>query len=180
MIYNKYVCFVGLINSFTYGKGRKMSEISRKEARKILFGLLFESEFKRGDEPNAIYTAALEDRDIPEDGYIKDCYFGICEKSAELDNIISKYAKGWRADRLSKVSRTVIRLSVYEILYADVPANVSVSEAVELSKKYGEEKARAFVNGVLASIVRDIEAKGKDGLIALGACEAETDASDVQ
>ncbi len=150
-----------------------MSEISRKEARRMLFALLFETEFKPEESPESIYNSALEDRSLPEDDYIKSVFFGICEKSAELDAIISKYAKGWRADRLSKVSRSVIRLSVYEILYADIPANVSVSEAVDIAKKFGEDKARAFVNGVLASIVRDVEAKGKDALISLGSPDAE-------
>ncbi len=150
-----------------------MPEISRKEARRTLFALLFETEFKTEETPEQIYYSALEDRHIPEDEYIKNIFFGICEKSAELDTIISNYAKGWRADRLSKVSRSVIRLSVYEILYADIPANVSVSEAVDIAKKYGEDKARAFVNGVLASIVRDVEAKGKDALISLGTPDAE-------
>ncbi len=150
-----------------------MPEISRKEARRTLFALLFETEFKTEESPEMIYNSALEDRHIPEDEYIKSVFFGICEKSAELDTIISKYAKGWRADRLSKVSRSVIRLSVYEILFADIPANVSVSEAVDIAKKYGEDKARAFVNGVLASIVRDIEEKGKDALISLAAPDAE-------
>ncbi|MBQ7357113.1 MAG: transcription antitermination factor NusB [Clostridia bacterium] len=145
-----------------------MPVMSRKEARRTLFGLLFETEFKQEDTPETIYTSACEDREIPDDEYIKGAFFGICEKSAELDAIISKYAKGWKAERLSKVSRTVIRLSVYEILYMDIPANVSVSEAVDISKKYGEDKSRAFVNGVLASIVRDVEAKGKDALISLG------------
>lgn len=144
-----------------------MSEMSRKEARRNLFGLLFETEFKKEEAPENIYASAVEDRNI-EDEYIKSVFLGICEKSAELDKIIGKYAKGWRADRLSKVSRTVIRLSVYEILYADIPANVSVSEAVDIAKKYGEEKSRAFVNGVLASIVRDVEEKGKEALISLG------------
>lgn len=150
-----------------------MPEISRKEARRTLFALLFETEFKTEESPETIYSSALEDRHIPEDEYIKSVFFGICEKSAELDAIISKYAKGWRADRLSKVSRSVIRLSVYEILFADIPANVSVSEAVDIAKKYGEDKARAFVNGVLASIVRDIEEKGKDALISLASPTAE-------
>ena len=150
-----------------------MPEISRKEARRTLFALLFETEFKSEESPEVIYNSALEDRNIPEDEYIKSIFFGICEKSVELDAIIGRYAKGWRADRLSKVSRTVIRLSVYEILYADIPANVSVSEAVDIAKKYGEDKARAFVNGVLASIVKDVEAKGKDALISLGTPDAE-------
>lgn len=146
-----------------------MSEMSRKEARRNLFGLLFEAEFKSDEAPDLIYSSALENREIPEDEYIKTVFFGICEKSRELDKIISKYAKGWRADRLSKVSRTIIRLSVYEILYADIPANVSVSEAVEIAKKYGEDKSRSFVNGVLSSVVKDIEALGKEAVIAVGA-----------
>ncbi len=150
-----------------------MPEISRKEARRTLFALLFETEFKSEELPEVIYNSALEDRNIPEDEYIKSVFFGICEKSAELDAIISKYAKGWRADRLSKVSRTVIRLSVYEILYADIPANVSVSEAVDIAKKYGEDKSRAFVNGVLASIVKDVEAKGKGAVVMLAESDAE-------
>ena len=145
-----------------------MSEMSRKEARRNLFGILFEAEFKGDESPEIIYASALEQREMPEDEYMKNAFFGICEKSSELDKIISKYAKGWKADRLSKVSRTVIRLSVYEILYADIPANVSVSEAVDISKKYGEEKSRAFVNGVLSSIVKDIESHGKEALISMG------------
>lgn len=142
-----------------------MSEISRKEARRELFALLFETEFKAGESAETIYAAALEDRELSDDEYVRAGFFGICEKREELDSIISRYAKGWRADRLSKVSRSVIRLSVYEMLYTDVPVNVSVSEAVDMAKKYGEEKARAFVNGVLSSISKDIEAKGRDGLI---------------
>lgn len=143
-----------------------MAEMSRKSARRCLFELLFEKEFRGEETPEQVYISALEDRDIPEDGYIKGAFFGICEHSEELDTLISKYAKGWRADRLSKVSRSAIRLSVYEILYTDVPTNVSVSEAVEIAKKYGEDKARAFVNGVLASIVKDINAIGKDKFLA--------------
>ena len=151
-----------------------MSEMSRKEARRELFSLLFEVEFKNDEAPDEVYARSCEDRDIPtDDKYIRGGFFAICEKSAELDTIISKYAKGWRADRLSKVSRTVIRLAVYEMLYTDIPANVAVSEAVDIAKKYGEDKSRAFVNGVLASIVRDLEAKGKDSFTASATEEGE-------
>ena len=137
-----------------------MASIKRKEAREILFTLLFETEFKSGDSIDEVYGISSENRDIPENAYIKKSFFEINEKADLLDRVISKYAKGWKADRLSKVSRSVIRLAVYEILFCkDIPANVSVSEAVELAKKYGEEKARAFVNGVLSSIVKDVEAR---------------------
>ena len=145
-----------------------MASIKRKEAREILFTLLFETEFKSGDSIDEVYGISSENRDIPENAYIKKSFFEINEKADLLDRVISKYAKGWKADRLSKVSRSVIRLAVYEILFCkDIPANVSVSEAVELAKKYGEEKARAFVNGVLSSIVKDVEANGIESFLTV-------------
>lgn len=143
-----------------------MASIKRKEARELLFTLLFETEFKNGESVDAVYDISAENREIPENAYIKKSFFEINEKTDLLDEVISKYAKGWKADRLSKVSRSVIRLAVYEILFCkDIPANVSVSEAVELAKKYGEEKARAFVNGVLSSIVKDVEANGIESFL---------------
>ena len=143
-----------------------MASIKRKEAREMLFTLLFETEFKSGDSVDAVYGISAENREIPDNAYIKKSFFEINEKADLLDNVISKYANGWKADRLSKVSRSVIRLAVYEILFCkDIPANVSVSEAVELVKKYGEDKARAFVNGVLSSIVKDVEANGVESFL---------------
>lgn len=144
-----------------------MAQIKRKEAREMLFGLLFEKEFKCDEAVDGIYEISAENREIPENAYIKDSFFAICQKSELLDDIISKYAKGWKADRLSRVSRSVIRLAVYEMLFcSDIPANVSISEAVELAKKYGEDKARAFVNGVLSGINKDISEQGVEAFIA--------------
>lgn len=150
--------------AFIGKEGEKMANIKRKEARELLFGLLFETEFN--SDKNAVYERSTENREIPDNAYIKNCYFGIDENSLLLDGVIGNYARGWKADRLSKVSRTVIRLAVYEILFCkDIPANVSVSEAVELAKKYGEDKARAFVNGVLSSIVKDVNENGVDAVV---------------
>ena len=149
-----------------------MANIKRKEAREALFCLLFETEFKNAEGVDKVYEISSENREIPENAYIKNSYFEINAKSELLDSVISKYARGWKADRLSKVSRSVIRLAVYEILFCkDIPENVSVSEAVELAKKYGEDKARAFVNGVLSSIVKDVEAKGVEELINAASCD---------
>lgn len=151
-----------------------MASIKRKEAREMLFTLLFETEFKSGDSVDEVYGISAENREIPDDAYIKKSFFEINEKTDLLDNVISKYARGWKADRLSKVSRSVIRLAVYEILFCkDIPANVSVSEAVELAKKYGEDKARAFVNGVLSSIVKDVTANGIESFLTVEAPVAE-------
>lgn len=144
-----------------------MAKISRQEARDILFTLLFETEFHAGKDPAAIYELACADRDIPGDKYVKDTFFGVLSRNEILDTVISKYARGWRADRLSKVSRTVIRIATYEILFIeDIPFNVSISQAVELSLKYGEDKAKQFVNGVLSGLYKDVQANGVENVIA--------------
>ncbi len=137
-----------------------MAKITRKEARDVLFGLLFETEFKSGENPSAIYGLACADRDIPDDSYIKNTFFGVITRSELIDAVISRYSKGWKAERLSKVSRTVIRIAVYEMLFIEeIHPNISISQAVELSVKYGEDKSKQFVNGVLSGLFKDIDGK---------------------
>ena len=137
-----------------------MAKISRAEARELLFGLLFETEFKAGENPAEIYQLACLDRDIPEDSYVKDSFFSVITRADIVDAVITKYSKGWKAERLSRVSRTILRIAIYEILFADdIPANVSISQAVQLSVKFGEDKAKQFVNGVLSGLFKDIDGK---------------------
>lgn len=158
-----------------------MAKITRQEARDILFGLLFESEFHGSENPTRVFELACADREIPTDKYIRDTFFGVISKIDVLDAVISVYAKGWRADRLSKVSRTVIRIAVYEMLFVeDIPMNVSISQAVELSVKYGEDRAKQFVNGVLSGLFKDVQARGCDVVIseaaeAVSAVEVKAD-----
>lgn len=137
-----------------------MAKLTRTEAREILFGLLFETEFKNGENPTEIYELACVDREIPHDDYVKGAFFGVITRSELIDAVIGKYAKSWKTERLSKVSRTVLRIAVYEMLFIDsIPYNVSISQAVELALKYGEDKSKQFVNGILSSLFKDIEGK---------------------
>ena len=159
-----------------------MAKLSRKEARDILFGLLFETEFKSGESPTEIYELACKDRDIPDDKYIKDVFFGVITRSALIDSVIDRYSKGWKTDRLSRVSRTVIRIAVYEMLFVeDIHPNISISQAVEFAVKYGEEKSKQFVNGVLSGLYKDIDGKDvgayiEDMASKLSSSEAEENA----
>ena len=159
-----------------------MAKLSRKEARDILFGLLFETEFKSGESPTEIYELACNDRDIPDDKYIKDAFFGVITRSALIDSIIDRYSRGWKSDRLSKVSRTVIRIAVYEMLFVeDIHPNISISQAVEFAVKYGEDKSKQFVNGVLSGLYKDIDGKDvgayiEDMASKLSSSEAEENA----
>lgn len=151
-----------------------MTKISRKEARDVLFGLLFETEFKNGENPTEIYELSCSNREIPSDAYIKDVFFGVISRSEVIDAVISRYSKGWRADRLSRVSRTVLRIAIYEMLFVeDIHANISISQAVELSVKYGEDKAKQFVNGVLSSLYKSLESTGVQGIVNQAVADLE-------
>ncbi len=141
-----------------------MSTLSRREAREQILGLLFETEFRSDESSTEIFATSVEDREIPTDDYIKKVYFGISENRENIDQTIGKHANGWKTSRLSKLSRSILRLAVYEMLYeTEIPYSVSINEAVELSKKYDEDKARPFINGVLNSIKNELEGKDADG-----------------
>jgi N utilization substance protein B len=139
-----------------------MSEIKRREARELVIALLFETEFKDGEDVSEIYELSAENREIPDDSYIKRAYFGVCENKEKIDELIGKKAHGWRTNRLTRLSRSVMRLAVYEMLFEDkIPNSVSINEAVELTKKFDDPKAKAFVNGVLNSVKNEIEGNGE-------------------
>ena len=144
--------------AFKKGKPIDMSEIKRREARELVVALLFETEFKDGEDVAEIYEISVENREIPDDSYIKRAYFGVCENKEKIDELIGKNAHGWRTNRLTRLSRSIMRLAVYEMLFEDkIPNSVSINEAIELTKKFDDPKAKAFVNGVLNSVKNELE-----------------------
>ena len=97
----------------------------------------------------------------PEDReYITAALEGVLAHREEIDEKIEKTAKGWTIDRMSLVDLTVLRLAVWEILYAeDVPGSVSIAEAMELTERFSDPEDKAFVNGILGTILREHEAQ---------------------
>ena len=141
-----------------------MSTLKRREARELLLGLLFETEFRTDESYVEIYASSAEERLIPEDAYIKNAYYTISEKKETIDECIGRHAHGWKTQRLSKMSRSILRLGVYELLYEEeIPASVTINEGVELSKIYDDPKAKAFINGVLNSVKDELEKGSADG-----------------
>ena len=145
-------------------KEKKVSEnqeevrLTRSEAREQAFMLLFSKSFD--DEP---LEATIEDNDElfrgGVCGYARAVVSGIEVKRDEIDAEISAFLKkGWTVSRISKTSLAILRLAFYEIKYLDsVPSGVSLNEAVELAKKYTIDES-GFINGVLGSYIRSIEA----------------------
>ena len=80
---------------------------------------------------------------------------GACRDMQGIDEIISSYSENWKISRMSKVDRNIIRMAIYELLYLnDIPAPVTINEAIELGKKYGTEESGAFINGILDRVRR--------------------------
>ena len=92
--------------------------------------------------------------------YITAALEGVLAHREEIDEMIEKTAKGWSLDRMSLVDLTILRLAVWEILYADdVPGSVSIAEAMELTERFSDPEDKSFVNGILGTVLREYEAR---------------------
>ena len=128
--------------------------MKRSEAREQAFQLVFEMGIT-GDSVDATIDAAGMSRDLILDDFAEKLAKGVEQNREKIDEQISRYIRGWKFSRLSRVAVAALRLAVYEILYEDnLPDSVSINEAVELAKKYGSVEDAPFVNGVLASVVK--------------------------
>ena len=92
--------------------------------------------------------------------YIAQALEGVLEHLEDIDPLIAKTAKGWTLERMALVDLTILRLAVWEILYVpEIPGNVSISEALLLTEKYSDPEDKSFLNGILGSILREVEGK---------------------
>ncbi len=130
--------------------------MTRKQSREEAFILVFEKVFS-GGSVEEILELAGEARDLKPNDYIKTVFAGVYDNIDEIDGIISENAIGWKINRISKTALCVLRLAIYEMKYMeDIPASVSINEAVELCKKYATKEDASFVNGILASVVKKL------------------------
>lgn len=129
--------------------------MSRKVARNELFKLVFEVCFQ--DHSEFLFDEFLENEQISEENktFVKEIYCGIMENKQELLDEISKYIKGYTIDRLFKVDLSILLIAFYELKYQNTDVKIVVNEAVELAKKYSTQKSYSFINGVLASYIKE-------------------------
>ena len=139
--------------------------MTRKRIRENLYIMLFQTNFhEEGDriEQADIYLEGMESADASKKAKkeLMERFQAVLEHMDEIDKKIEEKAKGWEISRLAKADLSVMRLAIFEILYDDeVPDGVAINEAVELAKRYGGDKSYGFVNGVLASVVKDLPEK---------------------
>ena len=142
---------------------------NRHVSRSIVLQTLFEWDLNAIDRKG---VAEVLERNVSEFApnktdapFIEKLLDGVLSKQSELDQVIEKAAPDWPIDRISPVDRNILRLGLYELLFADrkeVPAKVAINEAIELAKQFGGENSSRFVNGVLGAVYKEIGEPGKE------------------
>ena len=136
-----------------------MEKLTKRQiAREEAFKLLFEREFHPEKSVEELYNDALTARAFKEDPYIFATLSGVVQHLDVINADIDKHSVGWKRNRISSVSIAILEICIYEMRFCpDIPLRVSLNEAIELSKRYDEEKARAFVNGILNAVMKEAE-----------------------
>ena len=149
--------------------------MTRGNARELAVHLIYAREFT-GEEPADIvqvrlnkeyYSALATENHVYEDrpsraqrAYIDAVVSGVASRTGELNAVIQKYSIDWDVTRISRLTRTIMQLAIYEILYVeDVPVGVAISEAVRIAKMYDGDDTGSFVNGILGSFARGLTAE---------------------
>ncbi len=132
--------------------------MNRSKARELAFKLLYQieiqKEINREDIELFFENNEIISNEVQE--YISDVVNGIGRESKTILDKISKNLKeDWEVERVSKVNLALLKLAIYEITYKQLPYKVVINEVVELAKKYGEETSHSFINGILASVVKE-------------------------
>lgn len=142
--------------------------------RELAFIVIFEALFRDGDDTDALFDSIMEGADadgIYENvvsgagkldlGYVRSALSGVRDNSEKIKQLIAAHSKGWKFERMSKVSLAVLELALWEIRFSDgsVHPGTAINEAVELAKIYDDDKAPGFVNGILGAVVREPEEK---------------------
>jgi N utilization substance protein B len=140
----------------TAGKGSRRS--ARELAFQCLYGLAFTPVLSEGELRERLrrLPSAADGAAGDRGGFAWELVFGVWSEIRELDGIIARFARNWRPDRMGKVELTLLRLAVYELRYRqDIPAGTAINEALELSRRFGDDGARSFINGILDAVARE-------------------------
>lgn len=138
--------------------------MQRSAMRELAFKLVYEIEVQKESEEEQL-DIFLENNDILDEkviDYLKDIKEGIKNNSEEINSLITNNLKdNWSLNRISKINLSLIKLAIYEMIYKSLPYKVAINEVVELAKKYADESAPVFINGILASVVKEKNLNGE-------------------
>lgn len=133
--------------------------MNRTLAREVAMKILFARSLGGEDTWEEVLeqSQARDELSDEDKTFLENEVFGVERHREEMDGLIDGYAKGWNLNRLAKVDLTLLRMGLFELLYLpEVPVGAAINEAVELSKRYGEDKSYSFINGILGTAAREL------------------------
>jgi len=134
--------------------------MQRTKMRELAFKLIYEIEIQKEISDslinNFIDSNSITDNEAIE--YLKDIVYGIESHKEEIEPLISQNLKeNWTLSRISKINLSLLKIAIYEMLYKNLPYKVAINEVIELAKKYADDSSPIFINGILASVVKQKE-----------------------
>lgn len=131
--------------------------MNKSASRELAFRLLYSTQIQKDmqEEQFELFCQSNEINEEKVKNYIKDILFGVKSNEEKINKLISSnLKKGWNIERISKIDITLLQIGIYEIIEKNIPYKIIVNEVVELAKKYAEDSSPSFINGVLASIIK--------------------------
>lgn len=126
--------------------------------RELAFKLVYGIEIQKEADEDCL-NLFFENNDVTEEevqDYLKEIKEGIEEHKEEINELITRnLKKNWSLNRISKINLSLIKIAIFEMLYLDLPYKIAINEVVELAKKYADDQAPIFINGILASVVKE-------------------------
>ncbi len=131
-------------------------KLTRTEAREKIMIILYQIDFYIKNNISYDVEEVIKENLEIDNKYVRDIVYGVIENQNKIDETICKYLENWDLDRLGKTDKAILRLGAYELMYYDTPQVVAINEAIELAKKYSDDKIVKLINAVLDKI-RDNE-----------------------
>ena len=138
--------------------------MQRSAMRELAFQLIYGIEIQK-EVPEDVLQLFFENNNVVEEevqDYLKEIQTGIKAHEEEINELIShNLKKNWSLNRISKINLSLIKIAIYEMLYLDLPYKIAINDVVELAKKYADDSAPVFINGILASVVKEKNLNGE-------------------
>ncbi len=129
--------------------------MNRNEARKVIMTILYQIFLYQRDNIDYDVTDVINENLSINNEFVKDTVNGVLSKKEELYELANKNLKDWKMERLGLTDQAILCIGLYELLYTDTPDVVAINEAVELAKKYSDDKVKNMINGVLDKVYHE-------------------------
>ena len=132
-----------------------MKQLTRSELRKNIMTILYQINLYSLNKIDYVIDDVIKEVNPIDNEFVKDIVYGVITKKEELDDIANKHLNKWTIDRLGNTDQSILRMSIYELLYMDTPDIVVINEAIELAKLYSDDSVKNMINGVLDKIYHE-------------------------